>query len=54
MSNGAVAYETKLGEKATRDQIVHIFDFEDQDIAQDICEQRAFHLQWVNSFDRIN
>jgi hypothetical protein len=50
MSNGAVAYETKLGEKAPRDQIVHIFDFEDQDIAQDIREQRAFHREWLNSF----
>ncbi|WP_256660574.1 hypothetical protein [Pseudomonas sp. G(2018)] len=50
MSNGAIAYETKLGEKASFDQIVSIFDFEDQNITSDIEEQRAFHRQWRNSF----
>ncbi|MDR6609165.1 MULTISPECIES: hypothetical protein [Pseudomonas] len=53
MSNGAIAYEVKLGEKATFDQIVGIFDFEDQDITHDISEQRAFRRQWISSFGDI-
>ncbi|WP_130904166.1 hypothetical protein [Pseudomonas sp. Sample_22] len=50
MSNGAVAYEMILGEKATRDHIVHIFDFDDENIAQDIFEQEEFQRRWMNSF----
>ncbi|WP_157720453.1 hypothetical protein [Pseudomonas reinekei] len=50
MSNGAVAYEMILGEEATRDHIVHIFDFDDKNIAQDIFEQEEFQRRWLNSF----
>jgi hypothetical protein len=50
MSNGAVAYEMVLGEEATRDHIVHIFDFDDENIAQDIFEQEEFQRRWMNSF----
>ncbi|MNR33827.1 hypothetical protein D3C85_1515380 [compost metagenome] len=50
MSNGAVAYEMVLGEETTRDHIVHIFDFDDENIAQDIFEQEEFQRRWMNSF----
>ena len=38
MSNGAVAYEMTVGKQATRNDIVHIFDFDDQNISNDISE----------------
>jgi len=50
MSNGAVAYEMTLGEAASRDNIVHIFDFEDKDITSDIAEQIEFYHQWISYF----
>ncbi|WPN56275.1 hypothetical protein [Pseudomonas sp. P9_31] len=50
MSDGAVAYEMKLGEAASRDNIVHIFDFEDKNITNDISEQIDFHHQWISHF----
>ena len=50
MSNGSVAYEMTLGEAASRDNIVHIFDFEDKDITNDISEQIDFHHQWISHF----
>lgn len=50
MSNGAVAYEMTLGEKAGREQIVQIFDFDDQNISNDISDQIDFYQQWISSF----
>lgn len=50
MSNGAVAYEMTLGEAASRDNIVHIFDFEDKNITNDISEQIDFYHQWISYF----
>jgi hypothetical protein len=52
MSNGAVAYEMALGEQATRNHIVHIFDFEDKDITTDISEQIDFYRHWLSFFRR--
>jgi hypothetical protein len=50
MSNGAVAYEMTIGDQATRKEIVHIFDFEDKNLARDISEQIAFYREWLSSF----
>ncbi|WLG46751.1 hypothetical protein [Pseudomonas sp. FP1740] len=50
MGNGAIAYEMILGKAATRDHIVHIFDFEDQNIVNDISEQIEFYHQWISYF----
>ncbi|WP_051414780.1 hypothetical protein [Pseudomonas sp. QTF5] len=50
MSNGGVAYEMTLGEAASRDNIVHIFDFEDKNITTDISEQINFYHQWISHF----
>jgi hypothetical protein len=50
MSNGSVAYEMTLGKQATRNDIVHIFDFEDKDITTDISEQIDFHRHWISFF----
>jgi len=50
MANGLVAYEVQIGMSADRDQIVHTFDYEDQDICATIEEQREFRKQWMASF----
>ena len=50
MSNGSVAYEMKLGKQARREDIVHIFDFEDKDITSDISEQIDFYRHWISFF----
>ncbi|MCP1500673.1 hypothetical protein J2Y86_005380 [Pseudomonas migulae] len=48
MSNGSVAYEVTMGEAATRDNIVHTFDFESCNIVSDISEQIDFHKKWLS------
>ncbi|TNH41528.1 hypothetical protein [Photorhabdus luminescens] len=50
MSLGMVAYECTLGEQATREDIVKIFDFDDLDLATDPDEQKEFHHKWLKSF----
>ena len=50
MASGLVAYEVQMGMSADRDQIVHTFDYEDQDICVTIEEQREFRKQWMASF----
>lgn len=50
MSNGAVAYEMTLGQSASFDDIVHTFDYEDENIVKDISEQIAFFNLWMNYF----
>lgn len=49
VSQGMVAYELTLGKQATRDNIVHIFDFEDENISNTPDEQIEFYKKWVNS-----
>jgi hypothetical protein len=53
MSNGGIAYEVTLEKRASFDQIVNIFAYEDQDIAHDISEQRSFQRKWINSLKNI-
>ncbi|HHW9168506.1 TPA: hypothetical protein ACU3FM_000891 [Salmonella enterica] len=49
MSQGMVAYELVIGKQAT---IVHTFDFDDEDIAENPDEQIDFYKKWVSSLRR--
>ncbi|EBA3907596.1 hypothetical protein F6H50_23865 [Salmonella enterica subsp. enterica serovar Agona] len=50
MSRGRVAYECVMGRSATTSDIVHIFDFDDRDIANSPEEQIEFYNKWLMSF----
>lgn len=49
MSGGAVAYELSMGKPATFKDIVHIFDYEEKNIAKNLQEQREFYKNWLQS-----
>ncbi len=49
MSGGMVAYELTLGKHAAREDLVHIFDYEDQNLTNDPEEQRKFYRKWITS-----
>ena len=49
MSSGLVAYELTMGKSATFDDIVHIFDYEKNNIASTPEEQREFFKKWIHS-----
>lgn len=49
MSGGFVAYKLKMGESATFHDIVHIFDYEENDIAKTLEEQKEFYKTWLQS-----
>ncbi|WP_448089721.1 hypothetical protein [Pseudomonas azerbaijanoccidentalis] len=52
MSGGSVAYELKIGEPATFDDIVQIFDHEETDIVFTLEEQQDFYRKWLLSLSR--
>lgn len=49
MGGGSVAYELTMGKSATFDDIVHIFDYEEENIAKNLQEQREFYKNWLQS-----
>ncbi|WP_095051916.1 hypothetical protein [Pseudomonas sp. Irchel s3b2] len=49
MSNGLVAYELKLGKPSEEEDIVRIFDYEDENITSNIEEQKTFYKNWIES-----
>lgn len=49
MSGGIVAYETRWGEPTDDSDIVNIFDYEDQNLTNDINEQIDYYERWMNS-----
>lgn len=49
MSSGMVAYEITLGKQATRDDIVHIFDYEEDNLTSNPQEQIDFFKKWLAS-----
>ncbi|WLH54156.1 hypothetical protein [Pseudomonas tolaasii] len=49
MSGGMVAYELTLGQRPTRENLVNIFDYEDQNLTNDPLEQKAFYKKWITS-----
>ncbi|ROM59187.1 hypothetical protein BK648_01000 [Pseudomonas poae] len=49
MSGGMVAYELTLGKRATREDLVHIFDYEEHDLTNNPQEQDNFYKKWIIS-----
>ena len=49
MSGGMVAYELTLGKRATRDDLVNIFDYEEHNLTNDPQEQHKFYKEWIAS-----
>lgn len=49
MSSGLVAYELKLGFSSEENDIVRIFDYDDENITNSIEKQRAFYKKWIDS-----
>lgn len=49
MSAGLVAYEMTLGEQASRDNIVNLFDYEENNLTNNPQEQVAFFKKWLAS-----
>lgn len=49
MAAGLVAYELTLGKRATREDIVHIFDYEEHNLTNDPQEQTNFYKEWLTS-----
>ncbi|WP_454834583.1 hypothetical protein [Pseudomonas lini] len=49
MSSGLVAYELKLGKPSEEEDIVRIFDYEDENITSNIEEQKTFYKDWIES-----
>lgn len=49
MSGGMVAYELTLGKRTTREDLVHIFSYEDDNLTNDPNEQQKFYEKWITS-----
>ena len=49
MAGGIVAYEVRWGEPADDSDIVNIFDYEDQNLTNDIDEQADYYERWMSS-----
>ena len=49
MAAGLVAYELTLGKRATNEDIVHIFDYEEHNLTNDPQEQESFYKEWLIS-----
>ncbi|WP_092333820.1 MULTISPECIES: hypothetical protein [unclassified Pseudomonas] len=49
MAGGIVAYEVCWGEPADNNNIVNIFDYEDQNLTHDINEQADYYRRWMGS-----
>ncbi|MFC6301888.1 hypothetical protein GNF76_25220 [Pseudomonas sp. CCM 7893] len=47
MSNGLVAYELIMGQ--SNPALVYIFDYEENDLTNDIQEQHEFCMRWADS-----
>jgi hypothetical protein len=52
MSSGIVAYEHRLGVKASRKDMVNIFDYDDQDIINDPQLQTDYFFRWLESLKK--
>lgn len=49
MSLGLKAYELTIGKKASPDDIVQIFDYDENNLTNDPGEQRNFYRKWIES-----
>lgn len=51
MTMGLTAYETTLGVPALKDNLVNIFDYEDENLASDPLEQEQYEAKWFSSLN---
>lgn len=49
MAGGLLAYELTLGKQALRENLVNIFDPEEEDIVQNPDEQKDYFMKWIKS-----
>lgn len=49
MSLGLKAYELVIGKEPSIDDLVFIFDYEEEELSSDPDEQRQFYLNWMAS-----
>ncbi|WLH33616.1 hypothetical protein PSH79_16935 [Pseudomonas sp. FP2196] len=49
MSAGLVAYEVRTGHPTDEEDIVRIFDYEENDLTNDIEEQKKHYQRWIDS-----
>lgn len=49
MSLGLKAYELTIGKKASLEDIVYIFDYDENDLTNDPEEQRNFYRKWIET-----
>ncbi|MBX9410669.1 hypothetical protein K5E40_34185 [Pseudomonas baetica] len=49
MSLGLKAYELVMGKKPSLEEVVFIFDYEEENLTNDPEEQRTFYLNWITS-----
>ncbi|KQZ87281.1 MULTISPECIES: hypothetical protein [unclassified Pseudomonas] len=52
MGSGIMAYEHKLGIKASRNDLVNIFDYDDEEIINDPQMQTDFFFRWLESLKK--
>ena len=52
MSAGVAAYELHLGKPSEQEDVVNIFDYEEDDITNDIQQQRDFYRRWIESIQK--
>ncbi|WP_147194978.1 hypothetical protein [Pantoea sp. CCBC3-3-1] len=51
MTKGLSAYETSLGEPARKENLVNIFDYEEEGLASDPIEQDEYEAKWFSSLN---
>lgn len=49
MSLGLKAYELTLGKKASLDDVIYIFDYDEDNLTNDPEVQRNFYRKWIES-----
>ncbi|MGK3120085.1 hypothetical protein QZH44_26950 [Pseudomonas corrugata] len=49
MSLGLKAYELKLGVAPSLEDVVYIFDYDDENLADDPRQQKLFYRSWIES-----
>ncbi|WP_260961733.1 hypothetical protein [Pseudomonas citri] len=54
MSSGIAAYEHVLGKRASRGDLVNIFEYDDQDIVSDPQLQKEYFDRWMESLREVD
>ena len=51
MSAGLVAYEVRMGHPTDEEDVVRIFDYEENDLTNNIEEQKKHYQRWIESIN---